>query len=369
MPTSQRRILLAAVCAVGLVVPGGAELGPTGSAAPRTRPVPTNSAPGGPRWLPRTDPEARRATGGPLAYVALAGGYNVATVDVVSRTVVARGISTDAAQGVAATPDGKKLYIANTGQYDVLVVDAVSHASRRIRVGPFPQDVAVSPDGHKVYATVTGGDTGRGGSDTVAVIDTETDKVVRQIRVGASPRQVVFDRDGAHAYVTSADGVAVIDGRRDRVVRSVRDRSGLQGVAVDPAGRTVYVTSPSTGRLSMIDAATGKVTAWLPAGDHPWAVDVTPDGSAVYVAQMNDNAVAVIDAASRTVRRVIGVGKLPQSVAVTPDGSEVWVGNGLSGNVSVIGVSAGAVIATVSGGTGTKPLDAAPLAIAFAISP
>jgi YVTN family beta-propeller protein len=65
----------------------------------------------------------------------------------------------------------------------------------------------------------------------------------------------------------------------------------------------------------------------------------------------------------------IAVGKLPQSVAVTPDGSEVWVGNGFSGNVSVIDVASGTVVATVAGGVGTKPLNAAPLGIAFGRTP
>jgi YVTN family beta-propeller protein len=47
----------------------------------------------------------------------------------------------------------------------------------------------------------------------------------------------------------------------------------------------------------------------------------------------------------------------------------VWVGNGFSGNVSVIDVASGTVVATVAGGVGTKPLNAAPLGIAFGRTP
>jgi DNA-binding beta-propeller fold protein YncE len=65
----------------------------------------------------------------------------------------------------------------------------------------------------------------------------------------------------------------------------------------------------------------------------------------------------------------IPVGRLPQSVAVTPDGSEVWVGNGLSGSVSAVAVASGAVVATMAGGPGTKPINAAPLGIAFGRTP
>ncbi len=367
-----RRHLLAvaggASVLVVLAVPAGAALGLTGPAT-NERPKPVNSAPGGPKWQAHLEPQARRATGGPLAYVALAGGYNVSTVDVAAHTVVSSGIRTDAARGVSATPDGKKLYVANTGQFEVLVVDAVSGASHPVPVGAYPQDVAVSPDGHSVYATVTGGDTGRGGSDVVAVIDTATDAVIRRIKVGTAPREVVFSRTGARAYVTTAAGVSVIDTAKDRVIHSIKDRTGSQGVTVSPDGHTLYVTSPIRGVVSVIDTATGHARARVPAGDQPWAADITPDGSRVFVAEMNDGTVAVIDTRTRKVVRTIAVGKLPESVAVTPDGSEAWVGNGLSGSVSVINVASGTVTATITGGTGTKPINASPLGITFASAP
>jgi YVTN family beta-propeller protein len=98
-------------------------------------------------------------------------------------------------------------------------------------------------------------------------------------------------------------------------------------------------------------------------------VALTPDGTRAYVTVMNDNAVAVLDTASGAVRATIAVGKLPAAVAVTPDGSEAWVGNVFSGSVSVIDVASGAVVATIAGGTGTKPIDAAPVGIAFGRTP
>jgi len=367
---SRRRRSLATGAAAGLVVlavPAGAALGLPGSSTPR--PTPTNSAPGGPKWQSQQNPEARRAAGPGRAYIALAGGYTVSTVDVTDHAILADNIRTDAARGVVATPDGSKLYVANTGQYDVLVVDPLSGGQRPIHVGPYPQDVAISPDGGKVYATVTGGDSGRGGSDVVAVIDTRTGTVTRRIHVGTAPRQAVFSRDGARAYVTYDGGVAIIDARQDRVIRSIHDPGGTQGVAVDPGGRTLYVTNPIAGEVTVIDTASGKVKAKIHAGDQPWAVDVTPDGSKAYVAEMNDNVVAEIDTATRKVVRTIGVGTLPEAVAITPDGSEAWVGNGHSGSVSVISTVTGAVIATIVGGTGAEPLDAAPVGIAFAKAP
>jgi YVTN family beta-propeller protein len=93
-----------------------------------------------------------------------------------------------------------------------------------IGVGPYPQDVAVSPDGSLVYATVTGGDTGPGGSDVVAVIGTATNSVTGDITVGTGPRQVVFSPDGDFAYVTTENAIDVIGTATSSVVRTSTTR-------------------------------------------------------------------------------------------------------------------------------------------------
>ncbi|MFY9670353.1 MAG: hypothetical protein WAK44_20580 [Trebonia sp.] len=96
---------------------------------------------------------------------------------------------------------------------------------------------------------------------------------------------------------------------------------------------------------------------------------MTPDGAALYVADMNSDSISVLSAATLKVTGTIRVGRLPMSVAVSPDGSQAWVGNGLSGSVSVIATATGKVVATVGGGPGTSTLDAAITDIAFAPAP
>lgn len=359
-------VLRVLVGLIALAAPASALDTPKPPAPPR----PPNGAPAGPKWAPQSPPpQARWGTGRFRAYVALTGGFNVSIVDAASHKVIKTGIATDAAQGVAVAPDGRRLYIANTGQYDVLVVDLVRKTRRRVHVGPFPHDVAVSPDGGRVYATVTGGNTGSGGSDTVAVIDTATDRVTAAIHVGNAPRQVVVDRGGDRAYVSYDHGVAVIDARTDRVVGRIADAEGPQGLALDPAGRTLYVTNPRAGDVWVIDTASRAVRARIPVGDEPWGVAVTPDGAKAYVAVMNDNAVAVIDTARRRVSRTISVGRLPSTVAVAPDGSQVWIGNALTGTVTVLGTADDAVRTQVGSGAKAARVDAAPVAIAFGAAP
>ena len=202
------------------------------------------------------------------AYLSAAGGDEVVEVNVAAASI-AGTFSADSAEGVAATPDGSEIYIAETGQYSVLAVNPATKAQQAIEVGPYPQDVAVSPDGKVVYATVTGGDTGPGGSNGVAVIDPATNTVTGDIKTGTAPRQVVFSPDGKTAYVTTETGIDVIDTASSTVARVIADPAGPQGIAVSPDGKTLYVTNPDAGTLLTINAASGAITGDVRAGAEP----------------------------------------------------------------------------------------------------
>jgi YVTN family beta-propeller protein len=307
-----------------------------------------------------------RDTLGYLAYVALGTANEVVAANLATARITGT-IADSAGDSVAVTPGDSTVYIADTGKFDVLAYDVSTKKSKRIEVGPFPQDVSVSPDGSVLYATVTGGDTGPGGSDKVAVISTATNRVTGDIRVGDAPRQVAFSPDGSYAYVTTQYGIYVIDAASSSVVHVFRtshhDPQGPQGIAVSADGKTLYVTYPAANSVRELNAATGATLGKTTVGAEPYAV--TAAGTSLYVADTNEDEVSVVSTTTGKVTRTIAVGRLPMSVAATPDGSQVWVGNGLSGSVSVISVASGRVIATL-GGRGTTTLDAAPLGIAFA---
>lgn len=94
--------------------------------------------------------------------------------------------------GVAVTPDGKFVYVANTidGTVSVLAVDVtaqpVAQVVATLEVGTEPYGVAITPNGQKVYVT-------NSRSNSISVIDVATNTVVKEITnigpsVGAEPR-------------------------------------------------------------------------------------------------------------------------------------------------------------------------------------
>ncbi len=65
--------------------------------------------------------------------------------------------------------------------------------------------------------------------------------------------------------------------------------------------------------MSVIDTATGVVSATITVGNAPIGVTITPDGKHVYVANNGDGTVSVIDTATGAVSATIAVGNDPRS--------------------------------------------------------
>jgi YVTN family beta-propeller protein len=262
--------------------------------------------------------------------------------------------------GVAASPDGKKVYVTNANyghRGTVSVIDtAINKVTFTVDVGDkySPCGIAVTPDGKKLYVA-------NRDINGISIIDTATNTVTATIPAGKWPMGVAVTPDGTKAYVTNrySNNVSVIDTGTNSVITTVKVGSGPCGVTVNQAGTVLYVTNCESNTISVIDTSSNTVTATVSAGDWPMGVAVSPDGMKVYVANENNNTVSVIDNAMKTVASTVKVGKSPYGIAVAPDGTKVYVAN--CGNdedpgniVSIIDTTTNKVTARVK--TGFSPV-------------
>ncbi|HTC59448.1 MAG TPA: bifunctional YncE family protein/alkaline phosphatase family protein [Solirubrobacteraceae bacterium] len=215
-----------------------------------------------------------------------------------------------AADGPLYSPDGKTLWIPQTGDIAKFTVDPeTGTVSEKVIVkmppaanGPAPEDsteakhpgeaepsgMALSPDGSKLYVALNG-------SNALGVINTATNEVEREIPVGNAPRQVVID--GNTAYVSNEGG-----------------HPARPGETTNLSDGTPIVSSPvtgaaSTGTVSVINLATDKQEQEIPVGLEPTALHQS--GSALFVANSNDDSISVIDTATNTVVQTTGTNPLP----------------------------------------------------------
>jgi len=249
--------------------------------------------------------------------------------------------------GLAFSPDGRALY-ASGGNEDVIyryawrdkqaaLVDAVVLAPKEPgKDGTrFPAGIAISPDGRRLFVA-------ENLADTLAVVDVDGKRVVQRLQTGAYPYAVVVSPAG-EVYVSDwggntvsvfapAEGGALRDRGRITVGRHP------SALLLNHGGSRLFVASASTNSIAVVDTRTGRVLTHLldppPGGPNqgstPNGLALSRDGLRLYVAEADNNAVAVFQLSAQTSgvagggrsNRLIGripVGWYPTSLLIIED--------------------------------------------------
>jgi YVTN family beta-propeller protein len=141
-----------------------------------------------------------------------------------------------------------------------------------------PFNLAPSPDGKYLYVVAEEG-------NALLVVNTEKEKVTKEIKVGVRPHSVVVSRDGKTAYVSNqwSDNVSVIDLERYIVKDTLRTGGGPAGLTLSADGNSLYSANSFSSDLSIIDLASGVERNRLFTGNNPTGVQISPDGNLVLV--------------------------------------------------------------------------------------
>ena len=263
-------------------------------------------------------------------------------------------------RGVAMSPDGKRLYVVNTSNNSVAVIDTFSNTI--VTTIPNVKDgnsVAVSPDGLTAYVT-------RNYSSSVWKIDTASNTVIgyESLTVGSNPSGLGFSPDGSRLYVanTGSNSVSVVDTASRGIISTIGVGFQPQSLAISPDGTRVYVahgnSKAAPGGVSVIDTATNAVTADVqfpnvsyynllgPIYPSPAGLAVSPDGKYLYATEIWGPDAVVIDTATNAIVRQIAVpcygptctsGYGPGGVSVSPKGDRIYVAALYSNQISVLG--------------------------------
>jgi YVTN family beta-propeller protein len=136
--------------------------------------------------------------------------------------------------------------------------------------------IAISADDKLVWSV-------NPGDDSVSVIRTDTNTVVRRIVVGDEPQAVALAPDNTFAFVANAASSNVT---------------------------VIRITNPSVNNF------TAAVAATLRTGAEPWNIVISPDGKRVFVANSAQDTITVINALTRT---IVGQVNLRNSLCNDPD--------------------------------------------------
>jgi YVTN family beta-propeller protein len=303
-----------------------------------------------------------------LAYVANAQSDTVSVIQMIglvgfdSATVYEVGSDPT---GVAVDLTTDLVYVTSYSSALVVVIGTFGSSylvTGAISVGSEPYGVAVDETTDTVYVTNVG-------SDTLSLIDGANHLVTATVPVGSEPAyEVAVDANTGTIYTadTYSDTVSVLHvapvlGYSDTAtitVGSPPPGTGGNQLAVDAATDTAYVAFGAVSNtVSVVDLATGTVTATVDGGISPGGIAIDESTDTVYVTNGGSNTVSVINGADNAVTGTISVGSGPDGVAVDQFTNTAYVTNSGSNTVSVISGATNTVTATA--GVGSGPEEAA----------
>ncbi len=243
--------------------------------------------------------------------VSILSGYRAQGIQVVDRASgrVTQTLTQPAAfVGLAFAPDGKTLFVSG-GALDAVYryawrgdsavrIDSIAIARRgATRASRYPAGVAVSPDGKRLYVA-------ENLADSLAVVDLASGTVAQRLPTGRYPYGVVVTPDGT-VFVSAWGGewLAAFTTHGARLTAAGRIPVGRHpsAMALNPAGTRLYVALATKDSIAIVDTKTrarigglsDAASAGPGEGSTPDGLAVSADGRRLYVAEADNNAAAV----------------------------------------------------------------------------
>ena len=252
---------------------------------------------------------------------------------------------------IAAAPDGRHLYVGNTGatgepkRYAITAID-VAEPARTSVIDPGEctglHDLTVSRSGRLLWV-------GCARARAVHEIDLATGKLRRRWPIESDGGWTLrATPDERRVYVAHLEGqaVSVVDRERGKAT-AVAGPGPQYGVDVMPSGREVWVSAPDSGRVTAIDGKSDKVLAAFPSGGGgPGRLLFTPDGRLAVIPHDQSNTLTLVDVASRKPVGSVPLPAAPKVLALSPDGRFVAMSHPEAKTVTIVDLGGRRVVRT-----------------------
>jgi YVTN family beta-propeller protein len=212
------------------------------------------------------------------------------------------------AAGLAVTPDGNTVAVANLYNDSITLVDVPTRRARAeldLRPGKInPRDAGVPGGEYPFWVVARSNSTLYVSSLRDREIDmvdiSEKPTVKTRIKVPGNPNKMLLNRAGTRLYAAqdNSDTIAVIDTATNRILENIVTTAplwllknprqytgaGPNSLALSADEKTLYVTNGGSNAVACIRLGSPSVvTGLLPTGWYPNAVTVSPDDKTLYV--------------------------------------------------------------------------------------
>jgi DNA-binding beta-propeller fold protein YncE len=220
----------------------------------------------------------------------------------------------------ARSPDHKRLYVTMPRAGEVAVVDTDTfRVVASLAAGAEPTRAVLQHDGRRLWV----GNDAAGAGSGVTVLEVDAAGAltkVAQIATGRGHHEIALSADDRFAFVTNRDDgtLSILDAGRLARVKDVKTGPVPISIAHSPLSQAIYVADGKDGRITVVDAARHDVVARIEAKPGLGPMRFSDDGRFGLVVNPAEHAVHVVDAAEHRLVHTIPVGGKPYQVSFTP---------------------------------------------------
>jgi YVTN family beta-propeller protein len=289
-------------------------------------------------------------------------------IDPATNAVVGTIDGIPVAHGIAAAPDGSRIYVSGEAETALKVVDAHTLAIiKTIPLSARPNNISITPDGRKVYVGIIAP------PGAIDVIDTQKLENVKTVAVPGGIHNIYVTPDGKNVIAGS------IAGRRLTVLDTATDAEvwAWEGEAIRPMtistkadGSTdkLFIQVSGHHGFVVLDWDTHKEVARITQPDVPpeqrydstyngapaHGIGVSPDGKTLWSTSRMNSHVYVYSLPDLELVGGVPTGTDPDWITFTPDSKLAYVANAVSGTVSVIDMAKLQEVTQIPVGKGPK---------------
>lgn len=250
--------------------------------------------------------------------------------------------------GLDISPDGKIVYVANSGIYDYPLAPGLNENNIEetgLDFPPYGIPSKEAEEGVQIDGRLVPGLGSPHVPEAVSVwsIDLEKSEVIAKVKTGYRMGEMV-------------EGLEVEGGSSPNSIAAGKDK--------------VFVTNATNDNISVLDPKTGKITGTIKLtisskidsyrGLIPFGISLNNDESKLYVALSGLNAVAVVDATNEKVLGYLPTSWFPTKLEVSPDDKTLYVvtargyGSGQNGGKNFVAPPQGTYVGNIMLGSFEK---------------
>src|SRR5215204_363603 len=201
----------------------------------------------------------------------------------------------------------EKLFVSMPLVNQVAVVDTNTwKIISNIDTGMKPARVRLQPDERYLWVGNNSGE-----QTGVTVIDTTTLKVVARLATGKGHHEIDFSNENRFAFVTNQDDgtLSVIDIQKLTKITDLKTGTSATSIAFSPLGNSLYVLNAAEGSIAVVDARSRQIATRIQTKPGIKNLRFAPGGRWGFIPNPTENVVYVFDASTNRLAHTINVEK------------------------------------------------------------